>query len=59
MAVGVIGYRIPTDNYPHITLAINKENGATPFLSNKIDNWYKFKQPIELNGVVTNITTNG
>jgi len=41
MAAGVImPSNLPTVNaIPHTTLAVNRQNGGKPFLSNKLTNW--------------------
>lgn len=52
IAVKVTGY--PSANrIPHITLAVNTENGGRPKDSNDIKNWTKVSQPITLTGVVS------
>lgn len=52
LAVTVEGY--PTDNkIPHITIAVNVDGGGKPVDSNKIVNWEKFSNYINLSGTVT------
>lgn len=51
MAVKVEGYRTEKD-IPHITLAINRKEGATPRLSNEITNWEPYTMKESLTGVV-------
>lgn len=38
------------NSFPHVTLAVNRKNGGTPFLSNKITEWKKLETPIHLEG---------
>lgn len=53
MAVQVDGY--PSDNkIPHITIAVNKDEGGKPVMSNDITKWQNIK-PFYITGVVTNI----
>lgn len=53
-AVGVSGY--PSNNKkPHITIAINRLEGAKPVMSNNLTNWKPLGFPLELKGVVTEI----
>jgi tRNA nucleotidyltransferase (CCA-adding enzyme) len=52
MAVGVKGY--PTTNSkPHITIAVNRDGGGKPFMSNKLTDWRPMGFPIELTGKVS------
>ena len=41
-----------TKEKPHITLAYNKNNGATPKLSNKLSNWKFVPKSFLLSGTV-------
>ena len=55
MAVGVKGH--PTVNeIPHVTIAVNSKGGGKPYLSNKLRDWKPLNFPLELTGVVTEIT---
>jgi|JFJP01.1.fsa_nt_gi hypothetical protein len=54
MAVGVDGY--PThNNKAHITLAVNRQNGGKPFMSNKLTDWKPLGFQIKLTGKVTEV----
>jgi len=56
IAVKVSGYDRKTNNkYPHITIAINRINGAKPKDSNNISNWRPIDNGIILKGVVQNL----
>lgn len=47
---------IPTTNtIPHITIAVNREEGGKPFMSNKITNWKPIQFAIELSGTVEEV----
>lgn len=45
------------NDFPHITLAVDGENGGKPFHSNKIpqDNWEKIEEEIKVKGKVQTI----
>jgi len=54
MAVGVEGY--PTTNAKaHITLAVNRNAGGKPMMSNNLTDWKEINFKIELKGIVTEI----
>ncbi len=47
---------VPTDNtIPHITIAVNRQEGGKPFMSNKITNWKPIQFAIELTGTVKEV----
>jgi|TARA_R110000787_G_scaffold61866_1_gene139955 hypothetical protein len=55
-----IAGRLSVNEIPHITIAVNHGEGAKPFESNAINNWYdiSFDNPsdsIILNGIVTEV----
>jgi hypothetical protein len=54
IAVGVSGFESKRDK-PHITLAINKQEGGKPMMSNVLDNWKKLKRPLLVTGKVTEV----
>lgn len=54
MAVGVSGFESQNAK-PHITLAVNRQNGGKPMMSNNLTNWQKLKRPLLLTGKVTEI----
>lgn len=54
IAVGVTGFE-SFNTKPHITLAINKENGGKPMMSNKLINWENLKRPLLITGKVTEV----
>jgi len=57
MAVKVKGY--PTLNkIPHVTIAVNIENNGKPWMSNKLTEWIKLDDEIQLTGVVTEVLKN-
>lgn len=51
IAVGVEGFP-SVMKIPHITVAINRKEGAKPYSSNKITNWQPVQFAIDLTGVV-------
>lgn len=54
IAVGVSNF--PSKNKkPHITLAVNRENGGKPVLSNNLEDWKEMKRPINLVGTVKEV----
>lgn len=54
MAVGVEGY--PTNNKKaHITLAVNRQGGGKPMMSNNLTEWRPIEFPLVLKGIVTQI----
>jgi hypothetical protein len=56
-AVGVSGY--PSNNKkPHITIAINRLEGAKPVMSNNLTDWKPLGFPLKLKGIVTEIKRN-
>ena len=51
MAVGVEGYQ--TNNAkPHITIAVNRNAGGKPFMSNKLKDWKPLGFPLKVTGTV-------
>jgi hypothetical protein len=47
---------VPTANdIPHITIAVNRQEGGKPFMSNKITNWKPIQFAIELTGTVKEV----
>lgn len=55
IAVRVSGWETKNE-IPHVTIAINTENGAKPYDSNLIKNWHEYNDPYTLTGVVTEVT---
>jgi len=54
MAVGVDGY--PTNNKKaHITLAVNRQGGGKPMMSNSLTEWRPIEFPLVLKGIVTQV----
>jgi hypothetical protein len=54
MAVGVEGF--PTKNKKaHITLAVNRQAGGKPKMSNDLVDWEKLNRPLSLIGKVTEV----
>lgn len=53
-AVGVSGFESQNPK-PHITLAINKNAGGKPSMSNHLTDWKKLKRPLLVTGKVTEI----
>ena len=54
MAVGVTGYQ--TNNAKaHITLAVNRQDGGKPMMSNNLKTWTAITFPLELKGIVTQV----
>jgi len=54
MAAGVEGYST-TNEKPHVTIAVNREEGGKPFLSNKLTDWKPLGFPLKLTGKVTEV----
>lgn len=52
VAVRVEGYHSDND-IPHITIAVNTTEGGSPVMSNKITNWRKLENYINLSGKVS------
>ena len=60
----VIAVKVKVDvktynEFAHVTLAVNYENGGKPFLSNKITEWKLINKKIELIGEIAEFTNNG
>jgi len=55
IAVGVTS-DVPSKNaQKHITLAVNRDAGGKPFLSNKLTNWEELPEQMELYGAIQQI----
>jgi hypothetical protein len=54
MAVGVSGFN-SNNPKPHITIAVNRQGGGKPMMSNKLTNWTKLRIPLSLSGKVTEV----
>jgi hypothetical protein len=55
MAVGV-ETSVPTQSKsPHITIAVNREAGGKPFMSNEIKKWKTIAFGLDLEGTVTEV----
>ena len=54
MAVGVEGYQT-SNAKAHITLAVNRQDGGKPFMSNKLQDWKSLGFPLKLTGIVTEV----
>lgn len=53
-AVGVSGF--PSKNAkPHITLAVNRQAGGKPVMSNNLTNWERIKRPLQVVGKVKEV----
>jgi hypothetical protein len=57
MAVGVSGFQ-SHNSKPHITIAVNRQNGGKPMMSNKLTNWKKIRVPLIIRGIVTEVEYN-
>ena len=57
MAVGVDGYH-SAKTKPHITIAINRDVGGKPFMSNNLTDWRPLGFPLELTGKINEIRRN-
>ena len=57
MAVGVSGF-YSKNNHPHITIAVNRQNGGKPMMSNNLTDWTPLKIPLLLKGIVTEVEYN-
>jgi len=54
IAVGVSGFDSKSLK-PHITLAVNRQGGGKPSMSNKLNNWEKLKRPFYVTGKVKEV----
>lgn len=54
LAVRVLGFQ-SKNKIPHITVAINRKNGAKPVDSNKIEQWVDFGGELYLTGTVEEV----
>lgn len=54
MAVGVEGYS-SSSNKPHITIAVNINNGSKPVMSNYLQDWKSIPFKLKLGGIVTEV----
>jgi hypothetical protein len=41
-----------SNDIPHVTIAVDRENGGKPFFSNKITEWTELKSPLVISGVI-------
>jgi len=57
IAVGVSNFPSKNDK-PHITLAVNRQNGGKPVMSNYLKNWEKVKRPFYVVGTVQEVPFN-
>ena len=56
MAVKVVGYDKKTNNnFPHVTIAVNRTGGGKPKDSNDIEKWQKVENGISLSGKIKNL----
>lgn len=46
---------LSTNKTPHVTLAVNKNNGGKPVMSNDLTSWKVLKRKFYINGVVKEI----
>lgn len=53
-AVGVSGFESQNAK-SHITLAVNRNAGGKPVMSNNLTDWKKLKRPLSITGKVTEI----
>jgi len=54
IAVGVSGF-YSQNVKPHITLAVNTENGGKPMMSNKLTDWRPIKRPLQITGKIVEV----
>ena len=54
MAVGVSGFNSKNAK-PHITIAVNRQAGGKPMMSNSLTDWQKLKRPLLISGKVTEV----
>ena len=54
VAVGVTGFE-SANAQPHITLAVNRQEGGKPFMSNNLTRWDSINRPLRLVGKVTEV----
>ena len=54
MAVGVEGYQT-ANKKAHVTIAVNRQNGGKPFMSNNLVDWKPLGFPLSLTGIITEI----
>ena len=53
-AVGVSGFESKNEK-PHVTLAVNRQEGGKPFMSNKLTDWESVRRPVFLTGKVEEV----
>lgn len=56
IAVGVSGYQVKDGRKPHVTVAINVQEGGKPKDSNSLSGWQPISSPIQLNGTIQEVT---
>ena len=54
IAVGVTGFQT-ANTHPHITLAVNRNVGAKPYMSNNLQRWDNIKKPLRVVGKVMEV----
>ena len=54
VAVRVTGFE-SKNKIPHVTMAVNIENGGKPVMSNDIKEWKALETPIKLSGEVKEV----
>lgn len=54
IAVGVSGFESHNAK-PHITLAVNRQNGGKPIMSNYLKYWKPIKRPFYVTGKITEV----
>ena len=57
MAVGVTGFQSHNPK-SHITIAVNRQNGGKPMMSNKLTNWKRIRVPLIIRGIVIEVEYN-
>ena len=54
IALGVSGFGSDSKK-PHITLAVNRNAGGKPYMSNNLTDWKPLKRPIYLSGIIEEV----
>lgn len=52
IAVRISDAGLSRNKTPHVTIAVNRENGGKPVMSNNLNNWMMLRAPLTLFGTV-------
>ena len=54
-AVGVDTPVETVNRQPHVTVAVNREKGGKPYLSNKLEKWEPIRKTFAITGIITEV----